>query len=52
MSQGKHVAYIVYVYAKDSNSNHSEEIKLAVNKQLAGKAHVNKVKEVKVEEVQ
>ena len=43
MSTGKHTKYIVYVYERQEGQDHSQEIKMAVNKQLTGKGHVNKV---------
>ena len=42
MSSGKHTKYVVYIYEKEEK-DYSEEIKLAVNKQLSGKGHSTKV---------
>ena len=39
---GKHTEYIIKIYEKEEK-DYSDEIKLAVNTQLIGKGHVNRV---------
>lgn len=49
---GKHTAYVIKIYERNEGQDYSEEIKLAVNKQLTGKGHVTKVEKNEEEQVQ